>query len=172
MELRSIPRYPYIQVWEDGTIKTTRQDHAVGYLKANRSRNSVKPIHKQYRALMVYDAESKRQKWVYIHKLVLLAFHGEKPSPQHQGRHINGNCQDNRACNLAWGTHTENHADRESHGSVARGEQQRQAKLTEAKVREILLSEESGKVLADRYGVSTRTISRVRNREDWRHVVV
>lgn len=46
-----------------------------------------------------------------VHHLVLLAFRG--PRPAHlQTRHLNGNSHDNRLKNLAYGTATENTADR------------------------------------------------------------
>lgn len=50
------------------------------------------------------------------------------------------------------------------------GEHSRRAKLTDAKVEEILLSRESNGVLAARHGVSAAQISRIRCGRDWSHV--
>ena len=52
-----------------------------------------------------------------VHVLVCKAFHGEKPSPDLQVRHLNGNCEDNRPENLTWGTVSENHLDKVRHGT-------------------------------------------------------
>lgn len=51
-----------------------------------------------------------------IHQLVCEAFHGPKPDG-HEVRHLNGNRQDNRPSNLAWGTRSENARDRTRHGT-------------------------------------------------------
>ena len=56
-------------------------------------------------------------KKMIIHVAVCTAFHGPKPTPQHQVRHLNGIRHDNRATNLAWGTAAENAADRAKHGT-------------------------------------------------------
>lgn len=50
-----------------------------------------------------------------IHRAVLLAFRGPRP-PGGLGRHLNGDCQDNRPENLAWGTYSENARDTVRHG--------------------------------------------------------
>src|SRR5690606_25798349 len=63
-----------------------------------------------------------------VHTLVLLAFHGI-PAPGQHGCHYNGNCHDNRASNLRWGTPIENGADTRRLGSAPRGERHHNAKL-------------------------------------------
>jgi hypothetical protein len=46
-------------------------------------------------------------------RLVLYSFDGEPPTQEHtDGRHLNGVKRDNRLCNLAWGTRSENMRDR------------------------------------------------------------
>jgi hypothetical protein len=50
-----------------------------------------------------------------VHILVLTAFVGPCP-PGMECRHINGNGEDDRLVNLAWGTHAENMADLVAHG--------------------------------------------------------
>lgn len=54
-----------------------------------------------------------------VHSLVLEAFVGPKPEGM-QCRHLNGNKQDNRLENLAWGTAKENAADSVAHGVLLR----------------------------------------------------
>jgi hypothetical protein len=64
--------------------------------------------------------EGKRRKY-FIHKLVAALYLPERPSANHEIRHLNGNKQDNHFTNLAWGTKKENAADREKHGKTSRG---------------------------------------------------
>jgi hypothetical protein len=61
-----------------------------------------------------------KRKTFTAHKAVCEAFHGPKPFPEAQVRHINGVKSDNRASNLRWGTPLENTEDKRLHG-VARG---------------------------------------------------
>lgn len=48
------------------------------------------------------------QKSHTVHKLIATSFHGLKPFEKAVVLHINENSFDNRACNLKWGTHSEN----------------------------------------------------------------
>jgi hypothetical protein len=64
-----------------------------------------------------YLSISIRRKTYRVHHLVCSVFHGERPSPTHQVRHLNGIRTDARAENLAWGTPAENSQDRLAHGN-------------------------------------------------------
>lgn len=55
---------------------------------------------------------------IFVHKLVLLAFSGPKPSELHQARHLNGRRDDNRPDNLVWGSVQENRDDKVRHGKT------------------------------------------------------
>ena len=72
-----------------------------------------------------------RTKTYGVHRLVCAAFHGPTPSPTHEVRHLNGNPQDNRPDNLAWGTRIENWADRIAHGHGTDGQRNPMAKLSD-----------------------------------------
>jgi len=105
-----------------------------------------------------------------IGPLVCRAFHGPKPSPKHEVRHLNGKPADDRASNLAWGTHAENVEDTRRHGTMATGEKNGRARLTDAEVaavrREYALACEGRwrapagwrMAAAERYGVCSRQI--------------
>jgi len=67
-----------------------------------------------------------------VHRLVCMAFHGAPSAPTLQVRHLDGNPDNNRPKNLAWGTQEENWQDRRSHGRVALGEKHHAAKLADA----------------------------------------
>lgn len=107
---------------------------------------------------------------VCVHRLVALAFHGEKRNILHREvAHLDGLKTNNAAANLKWVSHAENMSHKRKHGT-GRGERHPRAKLTEDAVREIRLSDQSLGALAARYGVSPYTVSDVRRGKRWRHV--
>jgi hypothetical protein len=154
---------PGYTVLEDGTIigkygtPLKPQRDRDGYLE-------VRPYHNG-------RARTRR-----VHQLVCEAFHGERPSPEHEVRHLNGERTDNRASNLRWGTKAENVADMVRHGTAGgpKGSTHPNAKLSEQQVREIRARHDFGrelqKDLAKEYGVSAMLISRIVRRKSWLHI--
>ncbi len=67
-------------------------------------------------------------KYRKIHSLIMETFIGLRPNGM-VSRHLNGNVQDNRLENLAYGTQKENMHDRVLHGTSNRGENAYAAKL-------------------------------------------
>lgn len=65
-------------------------------------------------------------------RLILLTFAGDRPGLQ--ACHINGDLTDNRLSNLYWGTGIENMADAARHGTLRRGKEKSEAKLSEGDV--------------------------------------
>lgn len=105
------------------------------------------------------------------HRAALLAFVGYPP-PNHECRHINGDRSDFRISNLAWGTRGENSADRWDHGTMLDGERNASAKLSweDAVAIRALLSRGHGlRFVGGLFGVSTRTVARIRDGESWKH---
>jgi hypothetical protein len=101
-----------------------------------------------------------------LYQLVAWAFLG----PQQSGvicRHINNDRSDNRAANLQYGTRKDNARDRMRHGTSTRGEKAWNAKLSWSSVCAIRESKESAVALAERYGVSRKTILHVRRYASW-----
>ncbi len=107
-----------------------------------------------------------------VHRLVLLVFVG--PCPPGMGcRHLNGNPADNRLENLAWGTHTENMADRNRHGNYTRGSRHFNAKLTEDDVRLMRRLKQDGWSLGRLtrlFGISKTTVAQIVKGKFWKHV--
>ena len=104
--------------------------------------------------------------------VVLTAFVGRCPDGM-ECRHINGNPANNRLDNLLWGTPTENAADRDLHGTTARGERNAAATLTESQAREIKYRPRRwgmGKALASEFGVSESLVSDIRTGRTWTHI--
>jgi hypothetical protein len=69
--------------------------------------------------------------------LVCEVFHGSRPTPAHQVRHLDGDKLNSRPDNLCWGTGKENEEDKRRHGRKPAGERVYNAKLTNAQVAEL-----------------------------------
>lgn len=99
-----------------------------------------------------------------VHQLVAMAFMGMPPEGM-EVLHANGNKKDNRIENLRYGTHSENSIDCYFQDrKIGRG------KVTMEQVceiRERLQNGESGKSIAQAYGVSDSTVSRIKRRESF-----
>ncbi len=99
----------------------------------------------------------------YVHRLVLLAFAGE-PALGNDGCHRDGNVRNNDITNLRWDSRSGNLADRDSHGTHQRGQQNPSAKLTDEQADEVRSRRASGeklKSIADAFGVKESCISRI-----------
>lgn len=113
-----IPGFPYHEVTADGRVRSLDHD-----LVNKRGRHCFFPGRELrttidqdgYRVLTLVGG-GRRYK-TSVHRLICLAIHGEPPTPQHQVRHLNGDCSDNRPENLRWGTVTENQRDKLVHGT-------------------------------------------------------
>jgi hypothetical protein len=112
------PNAPGYQISNTGRVRSV--DRLVTY------RNKQKPrwvpgcerklaLVKGYKHLALNIGGVKKN--FYVHLLVCEAFHGPRPSPLHEARHLNGIATDNRAENLAWGTKKENAQDSIRHGT-------------------------------------------------------
>jgi hypothetical protein len=108
--------------------------------------------------------------------LVAAAFLPPKGPTDQVLRHLNDDPTDNRTCNLAWGTYSDNTQDIIRNGGFPdrQGIANSYAKLTEDDVREIRLLYATGKCLqpelARRFAVSKMTISDVVRRKTWKHL--
>ncbi len=106
-----------------------------------------------------------------VHTMVVRAFHGEKPFPKAECRHLDGDKTNNNASNLKWGTRKENMADRVRLGESAHSERHPDAKLTEKQVIEIRELYATGEYtlmhLGLMYGLGTRSISPIVRGQYW-----
>jgi hypothetical protein len=85
-------------------------------------------------------------------------------------RHLDGNRTNNAASNLKWGTHKENIADKDLHGTKLLGEKHPGSILKENEVVEIFKSKDSVKNLSLHYGVHPGTIWGIKNKINWKHI--
>lgn len=125
-------------------------------------------IYQQY-ALCVNRRYSR---WL-AHRLVLMTFVGEPPTPDHQAAHINGNPKDNRLENLCWKTAKENDLDKDQHGTRQRGIKHGCHKLTDEQVIDIRRKRSegvSGIDIADKYGITPQNVSKIVCGKNWTHL--
>ncbi len=104
-----------------------------------------------------------------VHRVVLAAFVGPAPAGL-WGLHRDDDKRNNTLPNLYYGTPQQNADDRVANGRSGKGESHGLAKLTEADVRMIRSSPETGRALAQQLGVSFGLIGHVRCRRAWKHI--
>lgn len=105
-----------------------------------------------------------RFKGVAVHKLVLLAFHGPKPFPKAQCRHLDGNRMNNRETNLCWGTARENYNDKVAHGTAFESENVR-IKLSNSARGKVITGETKYRMRVAHLGVPLSTEHRAIQKE-------
>lgn len=107
-----------------------------------------------------------------VHRLVAAMFLGDPPDGL-QCCHNDGDPTNNAVDNLRWGTPGDNQADRIRHGTYQCGEQVASSKLTASQVACIKSMLQQGKNISElsrQFGVSRRSIRRIKQGEAWSHV--
>ena len=111
-----------------------------------------------------------------VHRLVANAFIPNPenlPEVNHVGLYPDGkqgNKDDNRSVSLKWSTGKGNMEHASEHGLLARGETHKHSKLTEKEVLEIRSSILSHKELSVIYNTSRPNITRIINKQRWKHM--
>ena len=125
-------------------------------------------------ATLKFQLGGSKEKTLHVHEVVCEAFHGPKPDWAECVRHLDGDPLNNAASNLAWGTYSENMADRKLHGTDHAGERAPMVKLTEQQVLDIRARYAAGGVsyaaLGREYGVHRATIGLLVRRINWQHI--
>ncbi|KEH09286.1 hypothetical protein GY15_31630 [Delftia sp. 670] len=163
--MREIPGFAGYWATEDGRILSSRdgvrelQQRSVdGYMNVT---------------LGVRVRGKKARRRYPVHRLVCLAFHGQPDKGANVSRHLNGVSQDNRANNLAWGTHGDNAQDAIRHGTFGKGMRAHRRKLTDKQVLEICArytAGEPGRALAAEFGVHAYYPSQLVRGKTWKHL--
>lgn len=125
----------------------------------------------RYLSVCLYRQGRKRTK--LVHLLVADAFLGPRPSRHYVVCHGLGGPHDNRVSNLRYDTHTNNLADRETSGTVPRGESHGRAVLTAEQVlfiRSEMSKGASGAALAREFGVSPGLAWKIHKKLLWKHL--
>lgn len=159
VEVRPVPGYPNLSV------------SAAGEVYGPKGRRRVHPGVGGYLYVTVRRTGKVRPGKLRVHHAVLLAWVGPRPDGQ-EARHEDGDPTNNTVANLSWATHLVNCADKDVHGTTARGSVVGSAKLTESDVRAMraLWPGVSLSALGRRFGVSKSTAHAAVSGRAWRHL--
>lgn len=107
-----------------------------------------------------------------VTRIVCREAHGEPPTPQHEAAHSCGKGHMG-CCNkhhLSWKTHAENVADQKIHGTVASGERNGHAKITNKQAKEIrkIGRSKPQSAIARQYGIDQAAVSRIINGQSYK----
>lgn len=133
----------------------------------------LRPLKNQTNHLKVVLAKNKKQKKLFIHRLMLLTFIGAPPCENAHARHLDGDPLNNSLFNLRWGTPKENVLDRWTHGTMGIGEKSNGSKLKPSDVLEIKILIAKGcnnSEIARKYRVNPSSIWMIKNKKTWKHV--
>lgn len=159
---KPVPDFPGYMVSKDGQVLSVQRGYGwiMSLIRYKRTGH-----------LYVFLYRDRHMCKRYIHDLVLIAWH-RKPVSGEECRHFNGNPEDNRLENLAWGTRQDNADDRVKHGRSPYGENSPMHKLTEAQVLDIRtrVATTSLRSLAREFGVSHTCIRRAANGMNWSYL--
>jgi hypothetical protein len=182
LEERPVPGFPGYTVTPLGQVFSVTSNWR-GYGKRTLTPH---PNSHGYPRVKLRDPEGKHRT-VLVHTTVANTFLSPRPEGS-EVRHLDGDKNNNAVSNLAWGTAAENAADRDRHGTTARGnrngarkhpaqlahgERASNAKLKEADVVAIRAAVDAGEPqrdVATRYGVSESTVSCIILGKTWRGV--
>ena len=149
---------------ETGASRFLRDEPLVLKLRKNKTSG--------YLYLSPYNDKLHKTTPLKAHKVVMETFVGERPTNM-DICHLNGNKEDNRLCNLMYGTREENCSHMLKHGTRPMGETHGKTKLTNEDVRNIkarlVFGTKNGDI-ARMYGVSTQVISNIKIGVTWRHI--
>ena len=160
--VRDVPGFPGYRVSDLGIVYSELSARGpTGRWRAMTPRRDAKG----YVGIVLCGPARKRRS-VRVHRLVAELF---LPNPDALPcvRHLNGDPQDNRATNLAWGTYLDNEHDKHAHGTW---DTRRNGKLTDADRALVLRLRADGvrtDDIAGRLGVSRPTITRLLNGSTW-----
>lgn len=178
---RDIPGFPGYRVGDDGSVWTCWEKKSPPTAnRHNRTGRTPWRIGQTWRRLSLNYKKNKNRyvvevsgKTCFVHQLILLSFVGPCPVGM-EACHNDGNRTNNRADNLRWDTKKANAADRDRHGTTARGSRTGGSKMTDEMVKQIHYDYSTGQFsqrsLARKFGITQSTLSDILLRKTWRHV--
>lgn len=120
-----------------------------------------------YHGISLRDGHGLERR-TYVHILVAEAFIGEKPFAAACVRHLDGNPSNNSFVNLAWGTYLDNEEDKRLHGTWNSRFGGKLSKEDRIAIISRANDGEAQRALAEEFGVTRPTITRLVNRTTWK----
>lgn len=148
---RPIPGFPSYEVSEIGEVRNVRTLRVL----------AMRPSDSGYLKARAYV--SGRQRVLFAHRAVLLAFRGPPPTRLRRfGAHMDGNNLNNCLGNLEWKTRRANEADKRIHGTAPRTFTGRDPGVTTiVVVRRLLAEGRSYSSIAREVGLHRHSVSRI-----------
>lgn len=178
VEYREITGCPGYRVSNTGIVQTCRGKKGLGPGGGHGSKsiltNTWKTLktypnhHGGHLRVVPYRADGTHP-MRFVHHLVLEAFVGPCPEGMEACHFPDSDPKNNSLCNLRWGTHADNEADKVVHGTAVRGEMVSVGKLTTDQAREIFLlrGKERQAETARRFNVSINNIGSIQTGRIW-----
>lgn len=137
LAVKRIPGYRGYFVDCEGQVYSCRKP-GLGQPNRNKLMQLSRRVDKDtgYYVVTVTESDGKHRQ-VFVHRLVLFAFHGAAPSPKHQCAHFDGNKLNCKSSNLRWATPKENNEDKVRHGT-SRGH--KCTRLTKDQIKSMVLN--------------------------------
>lgn len=159
------------EVSHDGAVRSVARviNSSEGKVRKYPSK-PIKPTVARNGYLRVCLCRAGHQVSASVHRLVALAF---IPGVGDVVRHMDGIKISNSASNLAWGSHEQNHADKDRHGTKLFGEKHPNAKMTGKDVVEVRALHASGVSqleICRRTGFGRGAVGFAVRRETWGHI--
>jgi len=155
MSVRWEPLVGPYRVSDDGRVMNT----LTGKTLTPRPRNGYLRVQLQ-KALIPEGAPQM----VPLHRAVLEAFAGPRPTPRHHGAHLDGDRTNNRADNLAWKLPEDNEADKKRHGTSRGGVGRRLPRRVQLRIASRVAQGESRTRVAQVYGLHRSSVARIARR--------
>lgn len=143
-----------------GRVRNSRTGHVLATPRSGRGR---------YPQVTLSDGKARTRR---VHVLVAEAFIGPRPADM-QIAHNDGNSANNAVENLRYATSQENEADKHMHGTIRRGGETLNARLTDEEVlamRREAAAGERVEALRIKYGISRRHAYQVIYGKRWAHL--
>lgn len=166
-----VPGFPAYRIYRDGNLETRWRSGMFysGFEVEDQWRTPKLSRHERgYLNVSLRDGHGGKRR-THIHVLVAEVFIGPKPFPKAVVRHLDNDPTNNHVSNLAWGTYKDNEDDKIAHGTW--NTRNGGARLTPEQVQDVRLRCEAGhrhQDIANDFGVSRPTVTRIANHTTWR----
>ena len=157
---KQVPGHPDYEVSDLGRMKSYRRNPEGKLMRAGADRQG-------------YHQVKLDKKCYRVHRLVAIAFLGDRTNEGLVVAHNSGDKSDNRLENLRWATAKENEADKLKHGTHNRGERKAGSKLKEIDVRIARFLRTEGltyQAIADKLGISEGHACEIVRGTKWSHI--